>query len=98
MERDPHQSLTVEEAKARLRTAAQNATLGSMISKRTWPLLLLAVAGGFVAARLSLPTLVGSVVVRRAAPLLLGALLGSRHAPHESRHPKSSASSSLKSR
>jgi hypothetical protein len=84
--------LSIEEAKARLREKAENATLGALMAKRTWPLLAMVVAGGFVAARIGLPTLVGSVLIQRAAPILLGVLLGKRH------HSESSESSSLKSK
>ncbi len=67
---------TTEEAKARLRAAAQNITLGTWVSKNRWSLLAVVVAGGFVASRLRLPTLLGSVLIQRAAPLLLSTVLG----------------------
>lgn len=105
MDRDPHQPLTTqrplpltpEEAKARLRAAAQNVTLAAVVSRSAWPLLAVAVAGGFIAARLRLPKLLGSVVIQRAAPLLLGALLG-RKGPHSGCCSHPSESSSLKSK
>lgn len=97
MDRDPHQPLTAplttEEAKARLRAAAQSVTLGALMGKRTWPLLAAAVAGGFVAARLHLPQRLGPVLIRRAAPILLGALLGRKRS-----HSECSEDSSLKSK
>lgn len=101
MDRDPHQPLTTTrdkprttgEAKERLRAAARNVTLGAVINKRTWPLLLAALAGGYVAARLRLPAMVGSTVIRRAVPILLGALLASRRSSchHSSQHTESSS-------
>lgn len=82
MERDPNQPLTrpltTDEAKARLRAAAQDVTLTSLIGKTSWLLIAAAVAGGFAAARLRLPSLLGSVLIQRAAPMLLSLFLGKK--------------------
>lgn len=85
-------TLTTEEAKARLRAAAQNVTLGAWVSRNKWSLLTAAVAGGFIAARLRLPSLLGSVLIGRTVPLLLDILAVSRSGS------KTSADSSLKSK
>ncbi|MDZ4263541.1 MAG: hypothetical protein U1B30_14570 [Pseudomonadota bacterium] len=84
--------LTTEEAKARLRAAAQNLTLSTWIGKNKWSLLAAAVAGGFVAARLRLPSLLGSVFIGRAVPLLWDILAVNRP------RSKTSTDSSLKSK
>ncbi len=100
MDRDSPQSLTAPlstaEAKARLRLAAQNVTFGALIGKQTWPLMAVAVAGGFVAARLRLPAALGSIVIQRFAPILLSVLLGKKRTQPDS--PDDSSESSLKSK
>lgn len=85
-------TLTTEEAKARLRAAAQNVTLGAWVSRNKWSLLTAAVAGGFIAARLRLPSLFGSVLIGRAVPLLWDILAVNRP------RSKTSTDSSLKSK
>ncbi len=69
------QPLTTAEAKARLRAAAQNVTIGGWVSKGGWPLLGVAAVAGFMAARLRLSELASSAMVRRAVPILLDMLL-----------------------
>ncbi len=86
-------TLTTEEAKARLRAAAQNVTLGTWVGRNKWSLLAAAVAGGFVASRLRLPNLLSSVLIQRSLPLLLSGLLGGCRSCS-----KTSADSSLKSK
>ena len=67
--------LTVAEAKARLRVAAHNVTIGAWAGQVGWPLLGAATVAGFVVARLRLPSLAGSAIVSRTVPILLNMLL-----------------------
>lgn len=86
MDRAPQGPLTTAEAKARLRAAAQNVTIGAWPTQGRWPLLI-AAAAGFVAGRLRLPTLLGSALCRRAAPMLLSMLLTRKKADQNSAAP-----------
>jgi hypothetical protein len=73
----PTPPLTVEEAKARLRAAAQDVTLGALMGgKRSWWLLGTALAAGFVSGRGRLPKIVGSVLI----PMLLRVLFREKEA------------------
>jgi len=89
MDSDPNQPLTpsptapltTEEAKARLRAAAQDVTLGAVMGgKRSWWLLGAALLGGFVAGRGRLPQAAGSVLIQRLAPMLLRSLFRKKSA------------------
>lgn len=93
--------LTVEEAKARLRAAAQDVTLGALMGgKRSWWLLGAALMGGFVAGRGQLRKAAGSVLIQRLAPMLLRALFRneSAHSGGCSQCATGSESSDLKSK
>ena len=76
MDRDTAQPLTTEEAKARLRAAAQELTVGQLISRRTWTVLAVSVVGGFVAGRIGITTISRALVLQRFVPLALALLLG----------------------
>ena len=71
MDRDTSQPLTPEEAKAKLRTAAQQVSLTNWMSRRTWRVLALALAGGFVVGRLRIPVIATTLLVQQIAPVLL---------------------------
>ncbi|MEJ2552792.1 MAG: hypothetical protein P8164_05795 [Gammaproteobacteria bacterium] len=78
MDRDTLHPISTEEAKARLRAAAQELSLGRWIGKRTWRVLAVSLAGGFIVGRLRLPAMTGAVLMQRVAPLLLTALFSRR--------------------
>ncbi len=78
MDRDTSHPLTPEEAKARLRAAAQQLSLTTWMSRHTWRALALALAGGFVVGRLRVPVITGTLLMQRIAPLLLTVLLRRR--------------------
>lgn len=71
MDRDTHRPLSSEEAKARLRAAAQGVSLHDWMGRRTWRVLAAALAGGFVVGRLRITAMSGTVFLQRIAPLLL---------------------------
>jgi len=68
--------LSIEEAKARLRTAARELTLGRLMGPRTWTILAVSVAGGFIAGRIGIITLSRTLLLQRFMPLALALLLG----------------------
>ena len=74
MDRNTPHSLTPDEAKAQLRTAAQQVSLTSLMSHRAWRILAVALAGGFVVGRLRIP-LTTALLMQRIAPALLTVLL-----------------------
>ena len=78
MDRDTTQPLSTEEAKARLRAAAQDLTLGQLIGRRTWTVLAVSVAGGFVAGRVGITTISRTLLLQRFVPLALALFLGGR--------------------
>ena len=84
MDRDTTPPLTPAEAKARLRAAAQQVSLTNWMSRRTWRVLALALAGGFVVGRLRVPAITGTLL-QRIAPVLLSVLLW-RHKESKNRH------------
>jgi hypothetical protein len=65
--------LTTEEAKARLRAAAEQASLSTWVQRHPLHALGVALVGGFVAGRLRAPV-VGSLLLAQklVAPVLLG--------------------------
>ena len=75
MDRDTTQPLSTEEAKARLRAAAQDLTLGHLLGQHTWKFLALSVAGGFVAGRIGITTISRTLLLQRFMPLALALLL-----------------------
>ena len=76
MDRDPARPLSIDEAKARLRTAAQDLTLSHVIGRRTWSVLALSVAGGFVAGRIGIAAIGRTLLMQRYMPVVFAMLLG----------------------
>lgn len=64
--------LTTEQAKARLRAAAERASPSHWFERHQWGAIGLALAGGFILSRVRLPVLAGAVASRWAFPLLMG--------------------------
>ena len=75
MDRDSSQPLSTQEAKARLRAAAQELSLSHWLGRRTWTVLALALAGGFVVGRLHISVLSRALLLQRVTPLLLAVML-----------------------
>jgi hypothetical protein len=75
MDRDSSQPISTEEAKARLRAAAQELSLSHWLGRRTWTVLAVALAGGFVVGRLRISVLSRALLMQRVAPLLLAVML-----------------------
>lgn len=78
MDRDTPHPLSTEEAKARLRAAAPGLSLGRWIGQRTWRVLTVSLAGGFIVGRLRFPAVTGALLMQRVAPLLLTVLIRRR--------------------
>ena len=78
MDRDTPHPLTPEEAKARLRAAALQVSLTNWMGRRTWRVLGLALAGGFIVGRLRITATTGTLLMRRITPMLLTVLLQKR--------------------
>ncbi|MEJ2061413.1 MAG: hypothetical protein P8Y64_13155 [Gammaproteobacteria bacterium] len=75
MDRDASQPLTTEQAKARLRAAAEQASPVSWVKRYPLGALSMALVGGFVAARFRLPTVGGLFLAEKLiSPLLLGVI------------------------
>lgn len=73
MARNSSQPLSVAEAKARLRAAAQQASLSGWVRRHPLPALGIALLGGYASGRLRNPPASGLRLARKiAAPLLLG--------------------------
>ena len=72
MDRDAPQPLTTEEAKARLRVAAQRASPVAWMQQRPWSSLATAAVLGFVVSRLRLPLTRGVIVARWFGPMVMG--------------------------
>ena len=87
MDRDTSLPLTPEEAKARLRAAAQQISLTHWMSRRTWRILALALAGGFVVGRLRVPVITSTLLLQRIVPALLAVLLRRRKESKNHHHP-----------
>lgn len=66
----PH-PLTPEEAKAKLRAAAQNVSMTNWMSRRRWRLILISLAGGFIAGRLRIPIISSARIMQQIVPALL---------------------------
>jgi hypothetical protein len=75
MDRDSSQPLSTQEAKARLRAAAQELSLSHWLSQRTWTVLAVALTGGFIVGRLRISVLSRALLLQRVAPLLLAVML-----------------------
>jgi hypothetical protein len=78
MDRDTDHPLTPEEAKVRLRAAAQQLRLTIVTGRGGWSVLAAALAGGFIAGRMRLPNMARTLLMRRIAPALLAILFGKR--------------------
>jgi hypothetical protein len=73
MDRNSSQPLTTEQAKARLRVAAEQASPSAWVRRRPLYALSVALLGGFVAGRLRTPTGDDLLLVQKLiAPFLLG--------------------------
>ena len=57
MDSDAPQPLSTEEAKARLRAAAQGLSLSAWMGRRTWRVLAVSLAGGFIVGRVRISDL-----------------------------------------
>jgi hypothetical protein len=79
MDSDTPRPLSTEEAKARLRSAAQGLGLSALMGRRTWRVLALSLIGGFIVGRLRFSELTRAVVMQRVTPLLLTVLLRNRN-------------------
>ena len=64
MDRDSSQPLSPEEAKARLRAAAQGLSLSKWMGRRTWRVLAVALAGGFIVGRVRVSALTQTMVMQ----------------------------------
>jgi hypothetical protein len=67
--------LTTEQAKARLRVAAQNVSPTVWFQHHPWKVLGIALASGFVVSRVRLPANAGAMVTRLLGPLLVGSVV-----------------------
>lgn len=71
MDRGATNTLTPEQAKARLREAAQELGVNHWVGQHTWRVLALALVGGYVVGHLRIPALMGTRLVQRVLPVLL---------------------------
>jgi hypothetical protein len=75
MDSDTPRPLTTEEAKARLRAAAEQASPSAWVRRHPLHALTVALLSGFVAARLRTPYVGGLLLAQKlVAPLLLSAV------------------------
>ena len=75
MDRDTPRPLSVEEAKARLREAADNASPSAWFKRHPLQALTAAVIGGFVVARMRMPMTQGLLLAQRiVTPFLFGSV------------------------
>lgn len=75
MDRDTPQPLTTEQAKARLRAAAERASPTEWLYRHPWNALGLAVVGGFVISRMRLPQATSALTIQWLGPLLMGTVI-----------------------
>jgi hypothetical protein len=68
----PTKPLTTEQAKARLRAAADQASPTAWFQRHPLNALGIAVAGGFIISRVRLPVAAGVLAIEWLGPLLLG--------------------------
>lgn len=78
MDRDPAHPLTPEEAKVRLRAAAQQLRVTIWTGRRGWRMLAAALVGGFIAGRSRIPIMASTLLMRRIVPAVFAMLLGKR--------------------
>lgn len=83
MDRDTSQPLTTAQAKARLRTAAQQASPSAWVRRHPLHALSVALLGGFIAGRLRPPS-AGDLLL--AQKLLVPLLLGTHRQKGKSEH------------
>jgi hypothetical protein len=93
MDGDTAKPLTPEQAKARLRAAADRASPTAWLHQHPWSTLSLAVAGGFMLSRMRLPMFTSVFTARWLGTALLGAVVrqltisgGTQHKKHHARH------------
>lgn len=86
MDRDTSQPLTTEEAKARLRAAAERASPVAWIKQRPWSSLATAAAMGFVISRMRLPLASGTMLARWFGPMVVG--MAVRHLSRKAQQPE----------
>jgi hypothetical protein len=79
MDRDTSHPLTPEEAKARLRAAAEQASLANWMNQHKVGVLAAALAGGFIAGRVPVSLLAPAMLARRVVPMLVLSLLQKRN-------------------
>lgn len=75
MDSDTPHPLTIEQAKARLRAAADEASPGAWLHQHPWAALGIALASGYVVSRMRLPMAASTLLTQKLAPLLLGAAI-----------------------
>lgn len=90
MDRNASHPLTPAEAKDRLRTAAQQVSLTNWLGQHKWPVLVVAIAAGFIIGRTRIPVITGTLLTRGFAPMLLNMFLNKRkehktHGHHQGR-------------
>jgi hypothetical protein len=71
MDSNNDRPLTPEEAKARLRKAAQQVSLDRWVGQHPWQVLVGALIGGFIVGRVGVSAVARTIVARRVAPMLL---------------------------
>jgi hypothetical protein len=78
MDRDTTHPLTPEEAKIRLRAAAERVSLINWMSQHKGGVLAAALASGFIAGRSRTSLMAPAMLVRQVVPMLLLALFRKR--------------------
>lgn len=77
MDRDSTRPLTTAEAKARLRLAAEAATPTAWFKRYPLRAITFALVGGFVVARIRVPTATGLLLAQKlVVPLLINSIKG----------------------
>jgi hypothetical protein len=84
MDRDTSQPLTTEQAKDRLRAAAEHASPAEWLHRHPWGTVGLAVVGGFVISRMRLPRATSALTIQWLGPLLMGAAIRQLTSPGSS--------------
>jgi hypothetical protein len=75
MDRNTPKPLTTEQAKDRLRAAAQHASPTTWFQHHPWKVIGIALASGFVVSRLRLPANTTATITRLIAPLMVGSVI-----------------------
>ena len=71
MDSDRVHALTPDEAKQRLRDAAQQVNLSQWVGRHRWQVMVAALVGGFIVGRVGIRALAQGMLVSRFAPSLL---------------------------